>query len=266
MNEPTKRGVAELKAVLSRELSEQSGEARWHPRGLAFVAIAIVMYGFVAELGAQESKIGSVAMSALPSSAGALRSNSEAPRQELLNNGPYRLCASDSIAVTFGWTPEFNQTVSVQPDGYVSLQGAAPVFLEGLTTQEAVDAVRSAYSAILREPLVTITLKDFNRPFFIVNGEVKKPEKYELRGYTAATEAVAMAGGFNAYAGQTRILLFRRENDDWYGAKTINLKQVLEGRRTEEDAEVRAGDMILVPKSFGSKVRRFSPFGKAGER
>src|ERR1700690_1946737 len=51
-------------------------------------------------------------------------------------NSRYRLCASDAITLTFPLTPEFNQTVNVQPDGFVSLMGAGDVHLEGLTTQE----------------------------------------------------------------------------------------------------------------------------------
>src|SRR5271170_1024955 len=46
----------------------------------------------------------------------------------------YRLCASDVISVTFPLTPEFDQTINIQPDGYASLSGTQEVHLEGLTT------------------------------------------------------------------------------------------------------------------------------------
>src|ERR1700678_1465971 len=121
----------------------------------------------------------------------------------------YRLCASDVIALTFAQTPEFNQTVNVQPDGYVSLAGVGDVHLEGLTSQESIVAIKAAYEPILHAPLVTLELKDFNKPYFIVGGHVFKPGKFDLRGDTTATQAVAMAGGFMESAKHSQVLLFR---------------------------------------------------------
>jgi protein involved in polysaccharide export with SLBB domain len=171
----------------------------------------------------------------------------------------YRLCASDVIAVTFPLTQEFNQTLSIQPDGFVSLAGAGDIHLEGLTTQESVKAIRGAYANILNDPLVTVDLKDFNKPFFTVGGQVNHPGKYDLRGPTSVTEAVAMAGGFNQAALHSQVLLFRRENDAWYEVKSLNLKKILRGHDLSEDTELRPGDMLYVPQNFISKAKKFIP-------
>lgn len=171
----------------------------------------------------------------------------------------YRLCASDVIALEFPLTPEFNQTVNIQPDGFVSLEGAGDVHLEGLTTEEAVAAIKKAYAGVLLDPIVTVELRDFNKPYFVVTGQVNKPGKYELRGYTSATEAVAIAGGFNDSAKHSQVLLFRRVNNDWYEVKMLDLKKILKGRDVNEDAEIRSGDMLFVPQNFMSKVKKYIP-------
>ncbi|MBZ5693757.1 MAG: polysaccharide export protein [Acidobacteriia bacterium] len=176
----------------------------------------------------------------------------------------YRLCASDMIALAFPLTPEFDQTVSVQPDGFVSLAGAGDVHIEGLTTQESAEAIRTAYSKILHEPIVSVELKDFNKPYFTVTGQVNRPGKYDLRGETSATEAVATAGGFNDAARHSQVLLFRRLNNDWYEVKSLNLKRILQGHDVNEDVEIRPGDMLFVPQNFISKVRRFIPSSGVG--
>ncbi len=167
----------------------------------------------------------------------------------------YRLCASDVVSVTFPLTPEFNQTVSIQPDGFASLAGAGDVRLEGLTTQESADAVRVAYAQILSDPIVSIDLKDFNKPYFIVSGEVGHPGKFDLRGETSATEAIAIAGGFNDSSKHSQVLLFRRVNNDWSEVKPLNLKRILQGRDVSEDPEVLPGDMLYAayaPRSWAS--------------
>ena len=179
-------------------------------------------------------------------------------------NPRYRLCASDAITLTFPLTPEFNQTVNVQPDGFVSLAGAGDVHLEGLTTQQSVLAVQAAYSKILHDPLVTIELKDFNKPYFIVGGQVSKPGKFDLRGYTTATEAVAMAGGFNDSAKHSQVLLFRRVNNDRLEVQTLDLKHILQGHDVREDVEIRPGDMLFVPQNLISKIEKFIPKSSFG--
>lgn len=171
----------------------------------------------------------------------------------------YRLCASDVIALTFPLTPEFDQTVSIQPDGFASLMAVGDVHLQGLTTQESAAAVGAAYSKILNAPIVTIDLKDFNKPYFIVSGQVGHPGKYDLRGDTSATEAIAIAGGFNDFAKHSQVLLFRRVDSDWYEVKPLNLKRILQGHDVSEDPQVRPGDMLFVPQSFVSKVKKFIP-------
>jgi len=179
-------------------------------------------------------------------------------------NARYRLCASDAITLTFPLTPEFDQTVNVQPDGFVSLAGAGDVHLEGLTTKESVIAVQAAYSKILHDPLLTIELKDFNKPYFIVGGQVSKPGKFDLRGYTTATEAVAMAGGFNESAKHSQVLLFRRVNNNWLEVQTLDLKHILQGHDVREDPEIRPGDMLFVPQNLISKIQKYIPKSSFG--
>jgi polysaccharide export outer membrane protein len=173
----------------------------------------------------------------------------------------YRLCASDVVALTFPLTPEFDQTVNIQPDGFASLTGVGDVHLEGLTTAQSVDAIRTAYTRVLHDPIVTIELKTFNKPYFVVNGQVHQPGRYDLRGYTTATQAIAIAGGFEDSAKHSQVLLFRRVNNDWYEVKNLNLKRIMQGHDVNEDPEIRAGDMLVADSRS-----RFSRWPSAARR
>src|ERR1039458_7076677 len=55
----------------------------------------------------------------------------------------YRLNRSDVLALSFTLSPEFDQTLTIQPDGYIALKDAGPVFTQGLTLEEFRGAVRS---------------------------------------------------------------------------------------------------------------------------
>src|SRR5215467_8287732 len=75
----------------------------------------------------------------------------------------YRLRSSDVVEVTFTVAPEFNQTLTVQPDGYVTLKDAGAVLAQGLTVSQFGQAVKKAYIGYLHDPEAAVVLKDFER-------------------------------------------------------------------------------------------------------
>ncbi len=169
----------------------------------------------------------------------------------------YRLHPSDVVEVTFTVAPEFNQTLTVQPDGYVTLKDAGAVLAQGLTPTQFGEAVRKAYTGILHDPEAAVALKDFERPYFVVGGEVGKPGKYELRSDTTVAEAVQIAGGFTQQAKHSQVVLFRRFNDELVETRLLNLKKMLKQSSLKEDAHLRPGDLVYVPQSAISKISRF---------
>src|SRR5271169_1602712 len=169
----------------------------------------------------------------------------------------YRLRPSDVVEISFTVAPEFNQTVTVQPDGYVMLKDAGMVEVQGLNLEEFSAAVQKAYRGYLHDPQVAVALKEFERPYFIVGGEVGKPGKYELRSDTTVAEAVQIAGGLTQQAKHSQVVLFRRVNDDLVETRLLNLKKMLKENRLQEDAHLRPGDLIFVPQNAISKIGRF---------
>lgn len=169
----------------------------------------------------------------------------------------YRLQPSDVVEIDFLVAPEFNQTLTVQPDGYVSLKDAGMVDVQGLNMEEFILAVEKAYRGYLHDPQVAAALKDFQRPSFIVGGEVGKPGKYDLRSDTTVAEAVQIAGGFTPESKHSQVVLFRRVNDDLVETRLLDLKKMLKQRNLKEDLHLRAGDMVFVPQNSISKIARF---------
>jgi polysaccharide export outer membrane protein len=171
----------------------------------------------------------------------------------------YRLCQSDSVDVTFTFSAEFNQTLVVQPDGYVALKGAGVLLIEGLTVPQVREALTDAYRSFLRDPEITVTLKDFTRPFFLASGEVARPGKYELRGDLTVAEAVAIAGGLTQQARHSQVVLFRRVSPSVAESHVVDLKRMLDSRDIGEDLHLRPGDFVFVPQSRIAKIRRYVP-------
>ncbi|PYR50105.1 MAG: hypothetical protein DMF89_10305 [Acidobacteria bacterium] len=157
----------------------------------------------------------------------------------------YTLRPTDVLELTFPFTPEFNHSVTIQPDGQ--------------SLPEVTELLRSAYSKFLHDPVINIELKDFEKPYFLVGGEVGRPGKFDLRGATTATEAVTIAGGLKDSAKHSQVLLFRRVPDGWAQTGLLDMKKMLATGNLAEDAQLHPGDFLYVPKNTLSKVTRFIP-------
>ncbi len=168
-------------------------------------------------------------------------------------SGRYRIMPGDVLEFRFPSVPELDQTVTVQPDGFVSLQELEDVKVQGRTLDQIKDDVREAYTPVLREPLFTLALRQFEKPYFIAGGEVETPGRYELRGATTLTQALAFAGGTRAGADLSEVLLVRRTADR-VEVKEVNVKRMLARRDLDEDPLLRPGDMIVVGKSVIGKL------------
>ena len=171
----------------------------------------------------------------------------------------YRLRKSDSFDVNFSFSPELNQTVTVQPDGYVTLKEVGSIVAEGQTVPELTVTLKTAYSKILHEPAITIILKDFEKPYFIASGQVGKPGKYDLLSPITVTEAVAIAGGFKDSSKHSQVVLFRPVPNGMFESKVLNIKKLLATHNLSEDMYMQPGDMLYVPQNTLSKIQKFIP-------
>ena len=187
-----------------------------------------------------------------------------APPELQRRNPRYQLTNGDVVELVFPYTTEFNQKVTVQPDGFINLRGAGDIHVEGKTLPEMVESVKKAYAKVLHDPVVTANLQEFNKPSFVAGGMVGRPGKYDLRGDTTLSEAVAMAGGLRDGAKSKNVLVFRKVSDQWSEVKVVDLNKVLKGQDVQEDLHQMPGDMIFVPKTRLAKFERFIPNSTVG--
>jgi polysaccharide biosynthesis/export protein len=171
----------------------------------------------------------------------------------------YLLRESDVLQITFPLTHDFDQTVTIQPDGFINLRGVGDMYIAGKSVPELTGALRKVYAQFLHDPVIDVELKDFEKPYFIAGGELGRPGKYELRGETTVAEAITIAGGFTDRAKHSEVVLFHRVLGGWDQAKKLDVKRMLANKDLTEDLQLRPGDLIYVPKSRSSKIRQFIP-------
>lgn len=177
----------------------------------------------------------------------------------------YLLQPSDVLEIHYRYSPEFDQTVTVQPDGFVSLQLVGDLQLRNLTVDQAKAAILEKATARLKDPEITVVLKEFEKPYFIVGGEVNNPGRFEMRGSMTALEAVAMAGGFkSASAKHSQVILYRRVGPDMAKAEILDLKSAMNPSAGEPLVDLHSGDLLVIPQNRVSKIERFVKWTSIG--
>jgi protein involved in polysaccharide export with SLBB domain len=171
----------------------------------------------------------------------------------------YKIQCQDVLLLSFPLSPELNQTVTVQPDGYINLQNVGSLFIKGLAVPELVVALRGKFAGTLHDPIINVDIEDFQKPIFFASGQVAKPGQYDLRSDITVAEAIAVAGGLTQGA-KGQLFLFRRTSEGSFKVRQINIRDILHGKSLNEDATIQSGDMIYVPAKFIEHFREYVPY------
>jgi polysaccharide biosynthesis/export protein len=182
----------------------------------------------------------------------------EQPQAQLVTRDqPYRLQPSDVLELEYEYTPEYNQTVTVGPDGTIMLRLVGTVKVEGLSLDEATSAIKAKASVPLNHPELSLTLKEFVKPHFTIYGEVQKPGVYDMHGEVTVLQAIAISGGQKETSKQTQVVLLRKVSGDLAEVKVINTKTMSTAGGVREDFALKPDDMIIVPKN---KLGKLEPY------
>jgi polysaccharide biosynthesis/export protein len=176
----------------------------------------------------------------------------------------YTLNPGDVLDIQYRYSPEFNQTVTVQPDGYVSLQIGGDVKVAGHDLTQVRNLILAQVRTRLASPEITVILKEFQKPYVVVAGEVVQPGKLDMREKLTAVQAVLLAGGFKDSAKSSQILVFRKLNADTAEVRSLNFKSLARTSDLENDLTLQPGDMILVPRNRISKIERYVRIASMG--
>jgi polysaccharide biosynthesis/export protein len=170
----------------------------------------------------------------------------------------YTLLPGDKLDVKFRLTPEFDQSVIVQPDGFVQLDVAGDVKVAALTVEDAEKAIASSASKRLNDPEVSISLVTFQKPYYVVAGEVAKPGRFDMSDDTTAMQALLMAGGPTADGKVSEIIVFRRINGTNAQVKLLDLRNIKKTSDLERDCQLQPGDMLYVTRNWIARVTQIT--------
>jgi polysaccharide export outer membrane protein len=163
----------------------------------------------------------------------------------------------DIVEFKFFYTPELNDTQTVQPNGKIMLQLVGEVMVQGKTPTELRDELVKLYTPELKRPEVAVIVRSLHERKVYVGGEVKIPGLIPMPGRLTALQAIMQAGGFNpATAKLSNVVIIRHKNGKRYGC-ALDFKNVIKGAEEGQPFILEPSDIVFVPQTTIVQVNRW---------
>jgi polysaccharide export outer membrane protein len=158
----------------------------------------------------------------------------------------YVIGPDDELDISVWKEPDVSRTVPVRPDGKISLPLLNDIQAAGLTPMQLQTVVTGALKKFITGPQVTVIVTKINSRRIYVMGEVARPGAFPMLPNMTILQALSTAGGFSQYAKLSAIYLLRTENGRQV-TYPFNYKEVIRGRKPEQNVTLKPADTIVVP-------------------
>jgi polysaccharide export outer membrane protein len=172
--------------------------------------------------------------------------NATPPPAKATGEAEYKIGPQDMLRIDVWKEPEITRTIPVRPDGKVSLPLLNDVQAAGLTAVELANSIRDSLKKFINNPQVTVTVTEINSRRIYVTGEVTRPGVMPLLPNMTVLQALSSSGGFTQFARIKNIYVLRQE-DGKQVKHPFNYKEVVSGKKPEDNIQLEPGDVIVVP-------------------
>jgi polysaccharide export outer membrane protein len=163
-----------------------------------------------------------------------------------VNDAEYKIGAQDMLRIDVWKEDQLSRVVPVRPDGKVTLPLLNDVQAVGLTPMQLAGVLSEGLKKYINNPQVTVTITEINSRRIYVTGEVARAGAFPLLPNMTVLQALTSAGGFTQFAKIRNIYVLRTE-----GGKQVkhpfNYKDVINGKKPEDNIQLQAGDVVVVP-------------------
>jgi polysaccharide biosynthesis/export protein len=163
---------------------------------------------------------------ASPEKTAALKAVEKATAASQPGSDGYKIGAQDTLEISVFKVPELSKVVQVADNGAINLPLLGDKYLNN--------------------PQVSVLIKEYNSQRVTVDGAVKKPGMYPLRGNTTLMQVIAGAEGINTEVASSEIVVIRNTSGKKSAAK-FEIEDIRSGKI--EDPKLVAGDYIMVETS-----------------
>jgi polysaccharide biosynthesis/export protein len=158
----------------------------------------------------------------------------------------YVIGVSDQLSISVYRAPDLSAQVTVRPDGVITMPLVGDLIAAGKTPSQVRDEMKVKLATYLKEDaVINVTVSGINSYRFVVSGNVNHSGTFFQKFYVTASEAVAMAGGPNKFAGD-QIVILRLDPKGKVREIPLSYKAITSGKHPQQDIAIVAGDSVVV--------------------
>ncbi len=155
--------------------------------------------------------------------------------------------ADDVLGISVWKEAEISRTVTVRPDGKISLPLLGELQAQGKTPKQLQEEIHNKLTAFISEPDVTLIVQEIRSQRFNVLGQVQHPGSFVLTSSTTVLDALALAGGFRDFAKQKAIYVLRLNPEGSQVRLPFNYREVAKGDKLKQNIKLQNHDTVVVP-------------------
>jgi len=158
----------------------------------------------------------------------------------------YKIGPQDVLRIDVRKEPELSRVTPVRPDGKISLPLINDLQASGLTAMQLAGVINVELRKYITNPQVTVSVTEINSRRVYVTGEVMHAGAFPLLPNMTVLQGLSSAGGFTQFA-KTKSIYVLRIEDGKQVKHPFSYKDVVNGKKTEENILLQPGDVIVVP-------------------
>ncbi len=158
----------------------------------------------------------------------------------------YLIGPGDILQISVWKEEGLQQEVLIRPDGGMSFPLAGDIQAGGKTVQQLQEALTQQIKRYIPDPVITVMVRQVQNNKIFVVGKVNRPGEFVATHYVDVMQALAMAGGLNAYANSNNINILRRLKGKVHSFP-FEYDEVSKGEELQQNIILKSGDVVVVP-------------------
>jgi len=171
------------------------------------------------------------------------------------NEGPgpqYVIGPLDQLQIFVWRNPEVSTSVTVRPDGRISVPLIEDLPATGKTPTQLARDIEERLGVFIQEPIVTVIVSGFQGPFaqqVRVVGEAAQPQAIPYRANMTLLDVMIAVGGTTEFAAGNRSSLVRDVNGE-QRQFSLRIDDLLKSGDISANVKILPGDVVIIPESI----------------
>jgi len=169
----------------------------------------------------------------------------------------YVLVPGDVVEIKFFYHSQLNERTPIRPDGRIALQLIDDIQAAGMTPMQLDKALTEAYARHIKDPELSVLVKEFAQRQVYVGGEVHNPGLIRSQESVTVLRAIFQSGGFKDTGNIESVVILRYNGTPTPEFKIVDLETALKHGSEQQDIWLQSYDVVYVPKTYIASANQF---------